>query len=96
MIYPEVTLEEWLREHPVLEIRKAKCKSCGTILVTNIPFIEKDWLGIQSKDCTCGKSKAISVSVVRKSSAAFGLVDSRVSAFKDTQRNKNELKNNKN
>lgn len=66
MIYPNVSLEEWLEKYPVLEIKKKRCHYCREFRVANIPFIEKDWVGLQSKDCSCGKGKAISVCMIRK------------------------------
>lgn len=68
MIYPEVSLKDWLKKYPVLEIRRQKCRSCSSVQLTNIPFIEKDWIGLKSLDCQCGKYKAISVSIANPNS----------------------------
>lgn len=65
MIYPEVSLKDWLKKYPVLEIKKIKCHHCRVPMIADIPFIEKNWIGLESKDCACGKGKGISISTPR-------------------------------
>lgn len=54
MIFPDVTLEEWLEKYPDLGVRKERCNGCGKkSILTNKPFIEKDWVGLAAI-CECG------------------------------------------
>lgn len=64
MIFPDVTTEEWVTKYPALSVIKRKCHFCKKPLITSIPFIEKNWIGLMSEDCSCGKGKAISISIV--------------------------------
>jgi hypothetical protein len=81
MIYPDVNLETWLKKYPVLEVQKKRCHHCKSLRIANIPFIEKDWVGLQSKDCACGKGKAISVCTIRSTSEAFPLLENWIKHF---------------
>lgn len=67
MIYPDISLKEWRLKYPALEIVKTKCHKCRKSMITNKPFIEKDWIGLVSSDCSCG-TKAISVSIINPKS----------------------------
>lgn len=54
MIFPEITLEEWLERYPDLAVRKERCNGCcKKFIKTNKPFIEKDWVGLAAI-CECG------------------------------------------
>lgn len=54
MIYPDVTLEEWLKRYPDLESSDEECPECGTFRTVNIPFLSKKWIGLMSSQCKCG------------------------------------------
>ena len=56
MIYPDVTIEEWLKRYPELSPPdySRSCHECGTPVHTYKPFIEKDWVGFESNECECG------------------------------------------
>ena len=80
MIYPNVTLKDWLKKYPVLEVKKKRCHHCLQMIVANIPFIEKDWVGLESKDCACGKGRTISVFTMRTTSETFPLLENWLNA----------------
>ena len=61
MIYPEISLERWCEQNPLLEVRKDKCDYCGGEFLANIPFIDKNWVGLTSKKCFCGNTFSIQV-----------------------------------
>lgn len=65
MIFPDVSTEEWCRRYPALEVKSRPCHTCRRPRTANIPFIEKHWVGLRSKDCMCGRGKAIAVSTPR-------------------------------
>lgn len=62
MIFPDIDLDDWIKKYPALEVISRPCHYCKSSRVANIPFIEKDWVGLQSKDCSCGFGKGISIS----------------------------------
>ncbi len=37
------------------------CDVCGDTMVTDIPFISKDFMGWESAECKCGDSIAVAV-----------------------------------
>ena len=47
---------------------KKACHFCKAPRIAKRPFIDTNWVGLQSEDCSCGKGKAISVSMIRESS----------------------------
>ena len=53
MIFPQVTLQEWMRRFPGLEPESAEC-SCGKRGQTTVPVISKDWVGLAMPKCICG------------------------------------------
>lgn len=58
MIYPDVSLEEWLKKCPGLRVLTQPCPSCGSEIVTDRPFISKDYAGLEGKFCkTCGHQR---------------------------------------
>lgn len=59
MIYPDVTLEDWLRKHPELQVLKKTCDSCGKDMFSTVPFMTKDYYGLESPKCSCGKNRNI-------------------------------------
>ena len=56
MIFPDVTIEEWLKKHPELSPPdySKSCHECGKPVHTYRPYIEKDWIGFASNECECG------------------------------------------
>jgi len=56
MIFPDVSLKEWLTKYDELEIEKGACNNCGKEMPTIKPFIEKDYVGLVSKNCLCDKN----------------------------------------
>ncbi len=59
MIYPDVTLDEWLKRHPDLKVKEGICDNwdCKKPMRTTRPFVYRDGVGLESNDCECGKSK---------------------------------------
>lgn len=57
MIYPDVTLEEWMTKFPGLEPQEIECP-CGGIGKTTKPVITKDWVGLVMPKCKgCGEEE---------------------------------------
>lgn len=53
MIFPDVSLESWLKKYPALKVRKGKCPQCGSRIKTETPFVSSDWAGL-TNICSCG------------------------------------------
>ena len=70
MIYPDVTLNDWLLEHPELEVRITECHACGGKLSSTIPFMTKDYYGLESTTCPCGDSRTGCRSMVTRTEEA--------------------------
>ena len=64
MIFPDISLKKWLSKYPDLEIIEGTCRYCLKKRKTNIPFISKDYLGLVSEPCSCGKDDHISQSSI--------------------------------
>lgn len=56
MIYLDMSTEEFLNKHKDFKIEEGMCNYCGSKLKTTIPFIDKDYIGLVSPPCPCGKS----------------------------------------
>jgi len=54
MIYPEISVEEWVKRYSDLEILEEECPNCERLVMVNIPFVSKSWVGLASKPCVCG------------------------------------------
>jgi len=56
MIFPDVTIKEWLKKYPDLDEPdySHSCSECGVKIKEYKPFIEKDWIGFVSNKCDCG------------------------------------------
>jgi hypothetical protein len=54
VIYPEYTLQQWLALHDGLEVKTVSCRNCGLDIKSTIPFIDKHYLGLTSRPCSCG------------------------------------------
>jgi len=57
VIYPDVSLEEWLRRYPDLKPKTGLCDACGGPKPTVKPFRYRHGVGIQSEPCKCGKGR---------------------------------------
>jgi hypothetical protein len=54
MIFPNISLHDWMKKFPGLEPQEAEC-SCGNKGSTIIPVITKNWVGLSMPKCTrCG------------------------------------------
>ena len=71
MIYMDVKLEDWLKRYPALKVRQCKCDNCGAKVVTNRPFVTKDYAGLDSTPCPCGKQKDDLCTLVPRSISAI-------------------------
>jgi hypothetical protein len=68
MMFPNVTAEEWCKRYPGLEKVKRPCRACKRQRIASIPFIEREWVGLRSAPCPCGKGQSLSVSTLRTGS----------------------------
>lgn len=57
MIYPDIPLKVWLKKYPDLEVLSHKCESCGEISKSETPFLTKEYAGLESQPCSCGKGR---------------------------------------
>lgn len=57
MIYPDVTLEEWLKRYPDLKVVTGICDGCGGPKPTIKPFRFKHGVGLECLPCSCGKGR---------------------------------------
>jgi len=53
MIYPNISLKEWLKLFPGLAVQDITC-SCGKSGKTTRPAISKDYVGLAAPPCICG------------------------------------------
>lgn len=67
MIYPDVSLEDWLKRYPELDLLEKECDHCGSLMRANKPFLTKGYAGVLSPKCECGKNKTICSSRVTTS-----------------------------
>jgi hypothetical protein len=69
VIYPDVPLEQWLKKYPALKIVTNSCKSCGSEISTDKPFVATDYVGLEAHNCqTCGNNqRAMSILITGKS-----------------------------
>jgi len=56
MIFPNISLQDWLNTHNELEVETDTCECCGREMKTTIPFVEHDWVGLLAPECKCGES----------------------------------------
>lgn len=56
MIFPNVSLEKFLKKYNELEIESGFCNNCHKEIKTEKPFIEKGFVGLISHDCSCNKN----------------------------------------
>jgi hypothetical protein len=59
MIFPEVTIEEWINKFPELEVISRRCDYCGSIMKSEKPFLMKGYAGLVSPNCKCGKNRGL-------------------------------------
>lgn len=57
MIFPDVTLEEWLKRYPDLDVVSRDCDQCGKKIIASIPFVSIDLVGLTAPRCSCGKNR---------------------------------------
>jgi hypothetical protein len=74
VIYPQVTVEEWCKRYPALAVVKRPCRACRKQRLACVPFIEREWVGLRSAACPCGKGQSLSVSTLRPSSQLNSLM----------------------
>lgn len=68
MIFPEISLNDWLKVYPDLKVKKVSC-SCGNTLESTIPFISKSYIGLTTPSkCSCGNDKIGANSMITKTS----------------------------
>lgn len=61
MIYPDVSVEEWLQLYAELKEDYSNiCEECGTSFSDIRPFIDKDYRGIQCECTSCDERVIIS------------------------------------
>jgi hypothetical protein len=58
MIYPDVTVEDWIAKHPALEVSKCSCIDCGVEIKSDKPYMSRDYIGLESKPCVCGSTRS--------------------------------------
>jgi hypothetical protein len=56
MIYPDISLIDWMKKYPDLVVVKRNCSHCKEEQQATIPFIDFDVVGLVSADCPCGKN----------------------------------------
>lgn len=71
MIFPQVSLQDWLQKHPDLKINKLNCDACGKEMIANKPFIEKGYAGLIAEKCSCGNNRHTCMSMVTTSKEAY-------------------------
>lgn len=64
MIFPKVSLIDWMKKHPELEILSKKCDNCDKILRSVKPFVDGIYAGLIACDCLCNKNRHTCVSMI--------------------------------
>ena len=75
MIYPDVTVEEWLKKYSGLKVCEQACPNCKATILTDRPFITKDYAGLEGKFCpSCGLQRNSSsvIPVSKEAKARWG------------------------
>jgi hypothetical protein len=67
VLFPEVTLDQWLKKYPELEVIEGFCDHCGEPLKAVKPFITNRYAGIMAPECRCGKNRHSVMSLVTNS-----------------------------
>jgi len=68
MLFPKVSLEDWLKAHPELTVQVRECEGCGSEIRSLTPFVEKHYFGLISEPCKCGKGRYRCMSMVTRTS----------------------------
>ena len=70
MIYPDVSVEEWMERYPELvdmiavDWQLAYCSKCGEKNTPEVPFIKRGWIGFVNEECSgCGGLFLFSIGV---------------------------------
>lgn len=87
MLFPQVSVEEWIERHPGLEIEKERCPSCRKEIVKDIPYMSKDWVGLHSGECSCGHDG--SIIALPRNSKSQNILSSIFSSFSLTDEDHN-------
>lgn len=59
MIFPDISLAEWLSRHPELKVRQTSCITCSRPIVADRPYISAKYLGLVSRPCECGSTRTV-------------------------------------
>jgi hypothetical protein len=70
MIYPDVSLQDWLKKYPELDVLERTCPACGTIRKADRPFVRKGYAGVEAGNCICGKDPSTCSSQVTTTAEA--------------------------
>lgn len=56
MIPAGMTIKEWLKRYPELDLLNSKCNACNQPMTECKPFRDRNYAGIESLPCKCGKN----------------------------------------
>jgi hypothetical protein len=51
MLFPDVTLKEWIKKYPALSAIEVECLHCSGTILTEKPFVTKDYVGLSASEC---------------------------------------------
>lgn len=71
MIYPDVTVTEWIRKHPSLKVVSTSCSECGSKIYADRPFVSQDYVGLESRPCSCGNARNTAANAVTRTKKAY-------------------------
>lgn len=63
MIYINMDLDKFCKKYKINVVSK-KC-TCGRTIITNKPFITKDYAGLTAEKCKCGNKSMVETLVTR-------------------------------
>jgi len=76
MLYPQVSAQDWIKQYPELSMITKACDSCGKEMAATIPFVNKDYAGLEAPMCSCGQNRyTCSISVTRTHEEHQSLMD---------------------
>lgn len=58
---PQLSLEAWFKIYPLLRTSYPLACLCGQQIAEAFPFVMGDWVGIEGKQCICGRPAPFSV-----------------------------------
>lgn len=53
----DVSLEEWLERYPILYVKTFDCDGCGAEMKSDVPFVDRGYVGLTCRPCECGKMR---------------------------------------